>query len=84
MLGLGNAVMRGMALGFDLPETYFQPFYDRSFWCMRIIRYGRHKQPHWHHISCLRSNRKSQIVGPEWSALLCLCLRASVCLCVYD
>jgi isopenicillin N synthase-like dioxygenase len=38
MLGLGNAVMRGMALGFDLPEPYFQPFYHRSFWCMRIIR----------------------------------------------
>jgi isopenicillin N synthase-like dioxygenase len=29
MLGLGNRLMRGFALGFDLPEDYFQPYYHR-------------------------------------------------------
>ena len=38
MLDLGQAIMRGFALGFGLPEGYFAPQYARSFWCMRVIR----------------------------------------------
>jgi hypothetical protein len=38
MLDLGQAIMRGFALGFGFPEGYFAPHYARSFWCMRIIR----------------------------------------------
>ncbi|TFJ79924.1 hypothetical protein NSK_008732 [Nannochloropsis salina CCMP1776] len=39
MCGLGNRLMRAFSLGFGLPENYFAPFYHRSFWCLRLIRY---------------------------------------------
>lgn len=41
MAAVGSAIMRGIALGLGLPETFFQ---DRDgpcdpYWCMRIIHY---------------------------------------------
>jgi isopenicillin N synthase-like dioxygenase len=36
---LGNDVMRCMALSLELEETYFESFYNESFWVMRLIRY---------------------------------------------
>ena len=31
--------MRGFALGLQLPEDHFDPYYTTSFWGMRLIRY---------------------------------------------
>ena len=39
MSGVGNAIMRGFALGLGEPEASFEPYYDQSFWIMRMIRY---------------------------------------------
>jgi isopenicillin N synthase-like dioxygenase len=39
MRRVGTAVMRGLALGLKLPEKYFDPMYDDSFWVMRCIHY---------------------------------------------
>lgn len=38
-LGLGAAMMRGVALGLDLPERVFEPFTDQSYWVTRVIYY---------------------------------------------
>jgi isopenicillin N synthase-like dioxygenase len=39
MRRVGTAVMRGLALGLNLPEKYFDPMYEDSFWVMRCIHY---------------------------------------------
>ena len=39
MLNLGNDVMSGLALGLNLPLDYFTPYYNESYWCLRLIRY---------------------------------------------
>lgn len=39
VMALGNAVMRGVALGLGLPVRYFEPLYSDSFWVMRSIYY---------------------------------------------
>jgi len=36
---LGSQVMGGIALGLDLPEDHFAPFYDDPFWVFRVIHY---------------------------------------------
>jgi isopenicillin N synthase-like dioxygenase len=40
MLALGGRLCQGLALGLGLPdERYFEPFFDESFWVLRLIRY---------------------------------------------
>jgi len=39
VLNLGAVLMRCMALSLSLPEDYFEPYTDSSFWVMRIIGY---------------------------------------------
>jgi len=39
LLSLGNAVMRGIALGLGLPMQHFEPAYRDSYWGMRSIYY---------------------------------------------
>jgi isopenicillin N synthase-like dioxygenase len=39
MNALGAKVMGGFALGMDLPENYFDKFFNHPFWVMRIIGY---------------------------------------------
>ena len=39
LLSLGNAVMRGIALGLGLPIRHFEPAYRDSYWVMRSIYY---------------------------------------------
>lgn len=39
MHDLGGVLMRGIALGLELHEQHFQPFFTSSFWIMRLIRY---------------------------------------------
>ena len=39
MLDLGGAVMRGVALGLGKEAHFFEPWYTRSFWVMRLIGY---------------------------------------------
>ena len=39
MLKLGEIVMRIIALGLRLPEDFFVPYIDESFWVMRLIGY---------------------------------------------
>lgn len=40
MLALGEQLCRGLALGLRLPnEHYFEPYFDQSYWSMRLIRY---------------------------------------------
>lgn len=41
MSAVGAAVMRGVALGLGLPETFFRDRDGRGdpYWCMRIIHY---------------------------------------------
>jgi len=39
MLKVGSAVMRIIALGLDLPEDFFDPYTNESFWVLRIIGY---------------------------------------------
>jgi isopenicillin N synthase-like dioxygenase len=46
MLGLGRSVMRAMALSLNLPEEYFEPFTEKSFWVIRVIGYPPLLQVH--------------------------------------
>jgi len=39
LLDLGSIVMKIMAIGIGLPEDYFSPYIDKSFWGLRIIGY---------------------------------------------
>ncbi len=45
MLSLGNDVMRCVAASLDLENDYFAPYYERSFWVMRMIRYPSSDEP---------------------------------------
>jgi len=46
MLALGERLCRGLALGLGLSnEHYFEPFFDQSYWSMRLIRYPQGQQP---------------------------------------
>lgn len=39
MLTLGNHTARAIAVGLQLPEDYFNPFFNDSHWLCRVIRY---------------------------------------------
>ena len=46
MLGLGQSLSRGLALGLGLEEVHLDRFFDRSFWVMRLISYPQPSRSH--------------------------------------
>lgn len=69
MLRVGNTVMRAIALGLSLPERYFEPMYDESYWVMRAIRYPPAPEPS--PVSVEQSHASTDAGGDEGMELGC-------------
>mmetsp|Transcript_20771 Transcript_20771/g.63179 ORF Transcript_20771/g.63179 Transcript_20771/m.63179 type:complete len:190 (+) Transcript_20771:752-1321(+) len=39
MEGVGSDIMAGVSLGLGRDERFFEKYYDRAFWVMRVLRY---------------------------------------------